>query len=284
MNEVHSMVRSSRPAFLLLSVLSVRESMLSSGDSWMLIPTEETLTAMRALQVHNFTVPISKRKSFLSVSCLSLYNASSNMVTGICGRSIGVPICPSLHKPRDLRPGQAPRQLSAPFPRVTCSANPFFVTFHSLQRDHVESGSHLWYHAFLGLKVQWLRNDIPENFLLSCYPETLFTESDDGSESDSDPVKSGEESIVTPIHESPSLVTDKEVLVHEWVQQKSHRSREHFVPSNILPRTPQGDRTRRLCWENVRAIPQWHLESKRGRLYANLESKGEVNKEDIFMF
>jgi hypothetical protein len=36
--------------------------------TWTLAPTEETLAAMDALQTHNFTDPVSERKSFLTVS------------------------------------------------------------------------------------------------------------------------------------------------------------------------------------------------------------------------
>ncbi|KAF8205538.1 hypothetical protein K438DRAFT_1963977 [Mycena galopus ATCC 62051] len=51
------------------SILHVRKSMgpLPNGTvTWTLVPTEETLVAMDALQAHNFTDPISERRSFLT--------------------------------------------------------------------------------------------------------------------------------------------------------------------------------------------------------------------------
>src|ERR1700761_3362609 len=52
--------------------LEVRKSMVTpfptGKGSWTLIPTEETLLAMDALQKHNIYAPIYARKSFLAVS------------------------------------------------------------------------------------------------------------------------------------------------------------------------------------------------------------------------
>ncbi|KAJ7853867.1 hypothetical protein B0H13DRAFT_1197666 [Mycena leptocephala] len=50
------------------SILHIRKSMDLSASTgcWTLAPTEETLAAMNSLQTHNFTVPVSERKSFLT--------------------------------------------------------------------------------------------------------------------------------------------------------------------------------------------------------------------------
>jgi hypothetical protein len=49
-------------------------SLLNRAGGWTLIPTEETLAAMEALQDHNITAPVSQRKSFLTVSYIVLFN------------------------------------------------------------------------------------------------------------------------------------------------------------------------------------------------------------------
>ncbi|KAJ7240304.1 hypothetical protein B0H12DRAFT_1326455, partial [Mycena haematopus] len=85
------------------SILHIRKSMgpsPSGGSRWTLVPTEETLMAMRALQVHNFTVPVSERRSFLTEFSAPEY------------QYIFVP----LHSDVDffvLQPGGAPRRFSA---------------------------------------------------------------------------------------------------------------------------------------------------------------------------
>ncbi|KAJ7666222.1 hypothetical protein DFH06DRAFT_269893 [Mycena polygramma] len=143
----------------------------STGCGWTLVPTEETLAAMDALQVHN---PISERKSFLTEFSARKYEY------------IFVP----LYTEVDffvLEPGHAPQRFSAPytdFPLVTSSANPFFVTFYSrpkILRIH-EPASNTWHRHFGDIKIHWSPFPLPKDFLRSCYPATLVTLSEDDSE------------------------------------------------------------------------------------------------------
>ncbi|KAJ7906051.1 hypothetical protein B0H13DRAFT_2333921 [Mycena leptocephala] len=101
------------------SILHTRKSM-GGIRTWTLAPTEETLATMNALQTHNFTEPLSERKSFLTEFSAPEYEY------------IFVP----LYTEDDffvLEPGRVPQRFSFPytnFPRVTSSANPFFVAFY----------------------------------------------------------------------------------------------------------------------------------------------------------
>ncbi|KAJ7240838.1 hypothetical protein B0H12DRAFT_1326356 [Mycena haematopus] len=228
----------------------------SGGSRWTLVPTEETLIAMRALQTHNFTVPVSERKSFLTVSHISLIDPLTRRLT--MPQEFSAPeyqyIFVPLHTDIDffiLQPGEAPRRFSAPyadFPLVSSSANPFFVTFDSrpkIRRSHV-SGSETWHDVYGDLTMHWYNGVIPEDFLLSCYPETLITESDDESNPDALLVglesRSGSDETVVPTpmsEEGPSPVPHKEAFVYDWVQR-------HAIPSNRPPPTPRGDQTRDL--------------------------------------
>ncbi|KAF8139467.1 hypothetical protein K438DRAFT_1879774 [Mycena galopus ATCC 62051] len=250
MNAVYSMVGR---IFLavpppLATVCSVRKSMVASDLSWTLVPTEETLTAMHALQVHNFRVPSSERKSFLTEFSAAEYEY------------IFIPL-----EPLDfyiLQPGQAPRRFGAPytdFPLVRSSVNPFFVAFYSrtkIRRYHV---SETWQQAFGSVKVHWRSGDLPEDFLLSCGlddgPEGFL--GDQELESDS------EETVATPLDEGPSAIPDKETFVCNWVRQDASHPHERVL-RNVPPPTPPLDRTRKYH-ETIRAVPRWRLESKRGQ-------------------
>ena len=46
----------------------VRPSIRALRDNWMLVPTEETLTAMLQMQQYNTTCPIDQRRHYLQVS------------------------------------------------------------------------------------------------------------------------------------------------------------------------------------------------------------------------
>ncbi|KAJ6470074.1 hypothetical protein C8R47DRAFT_937563, partial [Mycena vitilis] len=101
------------------SRIETRESMNSCADNWALAPTEETLVAMEELQDYNCLVPVSERKSFLTEFAAAEYEY------------IFVPLCTDIDF-FIMEPGKSPQRFNAPytnFPRVTSSANPFFVTF-----------------------------------------------------------------------------------------------------------------------------------------------------------
>ncbi|KAJ7224294.1 hypothetical protein GGX14DRAFT_694057, partial [Mycena pura] len=181
------------------SMIHIRKSMEvpfpSGTGGWTLVPTEDTLLAMQSLQERNYTVPVSERESFLTVFSAPEYEY------------IFVP----LYTDVDffiLLPRQAPQRFSTPytdFPRVTSSANPFFVAFESrrkIQRFHV-TASKSWHRLFRGLTLHWSGSALPEEFLQSYHPECLISESGDGSEPDMpliDPESKsgGDETIMTP--------------------------------------------------------------------------------------
>ncbi|KAJ6588842.1 hypothetical protein B0H19DRAFT_1101418 [Mycena capillaripes] len=252
------------------SILHIRKSMEtpfpSGAGSWTLVPTEETLAAMDSLQVHNFTSPVSERKSFLTEFAADEYEY------------IFVP----LYTDVDfflLQPGQAPRRFAAPytnFPRVTSSANPFFVTFYSrlkIQPFHA-STSQGWHHLYRNLRVQWRASPLPEEFLTSCYPETLISESDHGSQPEAQPdsqeSKSGsDETVATPAdEEGPSPVLDKDIFVHHWVREDASQPHERVV----LGILPPDNRSRKLK-EYARLDPRWRKETKRGKELSERLSK-----------
>ncbi|KAF8205574.1 hypothetical protein K438DRAFT_1756942 [Mycena galopus ATCC 62051] len=255
------------------NILHIRKSMevpFSGGvGSWTLVPTEETLVAMNALQVHNFTVPVSKRKSFLTEFSATEYEY------------IFVPLNTGVDF-FILLPGEAPRRFSTPytdFPRVTSTASPFFVTFESRLKMSRSLMPHstTWQDVFGNLTLHWTTGVIPEEFFVVSYPESLATvvDPDDGSEPDAlldgPESKSGsDETIMTPTdEEGPSPVPHKDAFVHEWVERDAKRRRKDPVPSNPppppAPRTAlRRDVTRRLP-KTVRAAPQWREESQRGK-------------------
>ncbi|KAF8205537.1 hypothetical protein K438DRAFT_1756912 [Mycena galopus ATCC 62051] len=261
------------------SVLHMRKSMgpLSRGSSrWTLVPTEQTLVAMDALQAHNFTDPISERRSFLTEFSAVEYEY------------IFVPLRTDVDF-FILQPGKAPRRFSAPyaeFPRVTSSANPFFVAFDALPkiRPHHVSGSETWHRVFRALTVHWFPGVIPEEFFLVPHPKSLVSvvdsddgddlsmvDSDDRSDPDNDPESKfgNDETIVTPTdEEGPSAVPHKDAFVHEWVERDAKRRPKDPVPSNPPsppPRTAlQRDVTRKLL-QTFRAAPRWRKDSHRGK-------------------
>ncbi|KAJ7240313.1 hypothetical protein B0H12DRAFT_1134868 [Mycena haematopus] len=114
------------------SILHIRKSMgpsPSGGSRWTLVPTEETLVAMSELQEFSATeyeytfVPLRTNVDFFI-----------------------------------LQPGEAPRRFSSPytdFPRVTSSANPFFVAFDARPkiRAFIVSRSERWHRIFGALTM-----------------------------------------------------------------------------------------------------------------------------------
>ncbi|KAJ7666245.1 hypothetical protein DFH06DRAFT_1295353 [Mycena polygramma] len=228
------------------SFLEVRKSMeseapLRSGTGWTLVPTEETLAAMDALQVHNFPVLVSERKSFFDEFSATTYEY------------IFVP----LYTEVDffiLEAGRPPQRFSAPyadFLRVTSTTNPFFVAFYSRRKVLRQNTllSETWHRVFGDLKLCWVDSVLPEEFLLSCYPATLDTLSDHDSESETE-LRPGElESkfgsdamVVTFADESASCVYDKEEFVLQWVQRNARILHKHFA---LLPPAPPAHRGRK---------------------------------------
>ncbi|KAJ7666238.1 hypothetical protein DFH06DRAFT_1470406 [Mycena polygramma] len=240
------------------SIIKFRKSMANfpTGCGWTLVPTEETLAAMDALQVHNFTVPISERKSFLTEFPAKEYEY------------IFVPLRTEVDF-FILEPGCAPQRFSAPyidFPLVTSTANPFFVTFYSrpkIQRFQAPP-SETWYRLFCAIKIQWSPFPLPEDFLLS-HPPTFATLIGQGSEPelhhDGPEWKSGsDETAVTPADEVP----DKDVYICKWVQQTS-QLHEPIKPPPLSP-TPRSHRRRNQ--QKTIPYPRWQTESKRGKAFS----------------
>ncbi|KAF7371019.1 hypothetical protein MSAN_00736100 [Mycena sanguinolenta] len=238
------------------SILEIRSSMqvpFADGGNWALVPTEETLVAMRALQVHNTTVPISERKSFLTEFAAPEYEY------------IFVPLRTNVTF-FIMRPGRDAQQFSAPyadFPRVTSSANPFFATFDSRLKIPQSLFSETWNMVFGRLTMHWYPGVIPKEFFHPpCYPETLISESEDESEPDTPPVDP--ETIVTPIEEGSWPVPGKKTRVCEWVRKDAKRPRMDTTLCSPPPPTPQKDRKKKF-YDTVRAGPRWPVESKRGK-------------------
>jgi hypothetical protein len=162
-----------------------------------------------------------------------------------------------------LEPGRAPQQFSFPytdFPRVTCSANPFFVTFYS--RYTVDpfdaSPSKTWRRLWGDLIMQWSPFPLPEDFLLSCYPDTLISETAD------DEPEYREETVV--MEEGPSPFPDKDAFVYEWVRRDASQPHERLVLSSPAPRplARPKDHTGRRKNSEASPSPRWPIESKRG--------------------
>ncbi|KAJ6470056.1 hypothetical protein C8R47DRAFT_1325349 [Mycena vitilis] len=164
------------------SILRIRKSMETpfadgKGD-WTLAPTEETLRAMQLLQKHNFTVPVTERKSFLAEFAAQEYEY------------IFVPINTELDF-LVLETGRAPQRFSAPYidlPRVKSSANPFFVTFYSRMKIRMTNPfvTDAVSRALGDLTIYWLGGfPLPKEFLKICYPSTRITLSDDDLDSES---------------------------------------------------------------------------------------------------
>ncbi|KAJ7185583.1 isoprenoid synthase domain-containing protein [Mycena filopes] len=225
------------------SILHIHKSMTTLiRGRWALAPTEDTLAAMESLQRHNYTVPISERRSFLDVE----FPAGEY-------EYIFVP----LNTDADffvLEPGRAPRRFSAPydnFPHVTSSANPFFVMFSSRLRmaSSDVSNSDEWHRLFSEVTLEWFSDDPPEDFLLSSYPESLVSDAE--SETQVDSKSGGHETVVTPMDEDSSSVPDKEAFVDDWLRDDIGQPQENLVWSGtpspwpfaplpaLLTRSPQ---------------------------------------------
>ncbi|KAJ7754436.1 hypothetical protein B0H16DRAFT_744266 [Mycena metata] len=244
-----------------LSILHIQKSMetLPPG-SWTLVPTEETLAAMQSLQKHNYTVPISERKSFLTELSALEYEY------------MFIPLSTDVEF-FILDPERAPRRFSPPynnFPRVMSSANPFFVTFYSrfMIRPFHASNSQEWHRLWRRLTMEWVGYDLPEDFLLSCYPDSLVSESAAGSGHHADSKFGGDETVLTPIDEGPSFVPDKGAFVHEWLRRDCDNGaiHERLILSTpwLWPPAPREEQARPLK-EAIQLYPCWHRETERGR-------------------
>ncbi|KAJ7601214.1 hypothetical protein C8J56DRAFT_1157430 [Mycena floridula] len=250
------------------SIIHIRKSMheLLSGD-WTLVPTEETLASMLSLQRSNVSCPISERKSFLTEFPAPEYEY------------IFVP----LHTDVDffiLQSGCAPQRFSAPyldFPRVTSSANPFFVLYSSMLtiRRNNPLFPDSWHRLFSRIILQWRPFPLPQDFLLSCYScypddfrsETAY-ESEPDSHSGGDESKSGtDETMVKPVEENPLPMPDKEELIYQWVQHDvDPRLHQQLSKVNTTPWPPAPcvERSRALK-DAIRFYPCWLRETERGR-------------------
>ncbi|KAJ7601215.1 hypothetical protein C8J56DRAFT_912480 [Mycena floridula] len=246
------------------SILHIRRSLqkLPKGE-WTLVPTEATLSAMLSLQKNNAASPISDRQSLFNVFSAPEYEY------------IFVPLWTDvdffIHQS-----GHAPQRFTAPyfnFPLVTSSVNPFFATFHAMSKIYppAVSSSKTWCRMFNDLTYQWRPFPLPEEFLLSCYPDDFRSESayesDTEAHSGGAESKSGsEETVIIPVEEGPSPVPGKEALVYQWVQHDAdprlHRRLKQVTPTPWPP-APR-DEPARPIKDAIRFYPCWHLESKRG--------------------
>ncbi|KAJ7747263.1 hypothetical protein B0H16DRAFT_1462095 [Mycena metata] len=200
--------------------------------------------------IYNDTVPLSQRKSFL---------------TEISGEYeyIFVPLDTDVDLFL-LQPGQDSRRLASPyddFPRVTSSTNPFFVLFYCRSCRSSAPTSKAWKRLCGSVTSQWRAFPIPAKFLMSCYPESLVSESDDESEPHAQSKSGSEETVVTPMHEGPSTVPGKEAFVSAWVRNDAGQPRESLVldvPS-CWPYAPDHEPVRSLR-EAVKLYSCWHRE------------------------
>ncbi|KAJ7575081.1 hypothetical protein C8J56DRAFT_458928 [Mycena floridula] len=242
---------------------------LVSGDwgDWTLVPMEQTLSAMASLQDFNTSCPISERKSFLTEFSAPEYEY------------IFVPLSSDAEF-FVLQPESAPQRFTSPyldFPRVTSSANPFFVTFSASLRISQNNPlfSETWRRSFGAMVLQWRPFPLPQDFLLSCYScypddfrsETAY-ESEPDSHSGGDESKSGtDETMVKPVEENPLPMPDKEELVYRWVQHDADprlHQRLGKVNTTPWPPAPCVERSRALK-DAIRFYPCWHRETERGR-------------------
>ncbi|KAJ7651467.1 hypothetical protein DFH06DRAFT_544080 [Mycena polygramma] len=244
------------------------------GRGWTLAPTEETLEAMRKLQHHNCTVPVSERKSALTEFDAAEYEY------------ILVPLCADVEF-FILEAGQAPRRFSAPytgFPRVTSSVNPVFVTFYSRQRItrfHIPD-SERWHLLFNALKLPWLASFLPKEFFLCRYPATLVTLTGHGSEPElhhggpeSEP--GSDETAATPADEGPSfaLVPDKVEFVRDWLLHDASQPHERLVlTSPVWSRLEPAPPTHHRKPARFGPLhPRWQTESERGKAFCKRLAK-----------
>ncbi|KAF7371021.1 hypothetical protein MSAN_00736300 [Mycena sanguinolenta] len=258
------------------SILHIRRSMQipfpnGSIGSWALVPTEETLVAMQALQRHNIFVPIPERRSFLTEFSAAEYEY------------IFVP----LHTDVDFyisRPGQEEQRFSAPytdFPRITSSANPFFVTFDSRLKIGPSLFSENWNMVFGRLTIHWHCGVIPDEFFVpTCYPETFYSLSADeenATEPDAEqvfvepePRPMSDEVVVDGLPVDPEgmpRVRRQAERVRKWVQSEAERVRTGVAPSNPPRRIVARADQRKKFYETVRGGPQWRGKSKRGKAH-----------------
>ncbi|KAJ7185578.1 hypothetical protein C8R46DRAFT_1061043 [Mycena filopes] len=256
------------------SILHIRKSMVAlSRGSWALAPTEETLAAMESLQRHNYTVPISERRSFLDE-----FSAAEH-------EYIFVPFNTDVDF-FVLEPGQTPRRFIAPydnFPRVTSSANPFFVMFHSQMkiRSCHASTSPRWHRLFRQITLEWFSDELPDDFLLSSYPESLVSDAESETQVDS---KSGShDTVVTPMDEDSSSVPDKEAFVDGWLRDDIGQPQENLVWSGTpspWPSAPRDEQPRPIE-DAIRLYPCWHRETKLGRKYTKRLFQNPPRRKDI---
>ncbi|KAK7005776.1 hypothetical protein R3P38DRAFT_3214722 [Favolaschia claudopus] len=224
--------------------------------TWTLVPTEETLVAMLDLHRQNCNVPVSERTSLFTEFSASQFEY------------IFVPLTTQLDF--FIRVSGKPQKYTAPyndFPRVISSANPFFVAFDS--RPSIKKYRHFpseeWRRVFVHLSILWHPSPLPDDFIYSCYPPTLYSVSDHDA-SDGGSNCASEETAMSPVCEGPFLNPDKEAFVCKWVQEERQQPCDRVIPGDLVPPAYWEERTRSVP-EACRKRAQWRVESKRGFQY-----------------
>ncbi|KAJ7598415.1 hypothetical protein C8J56DRAFT_914015 [Mycena floridula] len=258
------------------SIVQVRKSMLNLPHGrWALVPTEETMSAMLVMQKHNILSPVSQRKSFLTEFSDPTYEY------------LFIPLRTDIDF-FVIEAGRAPQRYPAPyhdFPRIKSSANPFFVMLAASAQSQVDicnapGISKAWRSSYLQLTIHWLRPNLPQAFVLSCFPEDLV--SDIGDEPDSDSLRTPtetnpqEERHVKRKASSPRLddlspPADKGLLISNWVQ---HDADPTLLSPPIVefesPWPPSAPVEKpRPVLEVVFHEPSWYTDSDQGKIYVD---------------
>ncbi|KAJ7598420.1 hypothetical protein C8J56DRAFT_166235 [Mycena floridula] len=253
-----------------LSILRIRPSMTELR--WILVPTEETLSAMVKMQSNNFSCPIAQRNSFLAEFSAPEYEY------------IFVPLDSDVDF-FVIESGRPPHRYSSPyldFPRIRVAANPFFVMLaassHITQLRRDVRLSVAWQSLYFQLTTPWIRSNLPQDFVLSCFPEDLV--SDNGDESDSDslltpPSQNGpqQEPIAQPSFKLAELNpwVDKELLISNWIQHDAdpnQLSPPSAVCNSPWPPSAPIEQPRPVA-EAVFCDPSWYTDSDQGKIYAD---------------
>ncbi|KAJ7592160.1 hypothetical protein C8J56DRAFT_1162594 [Mycena floridula] len=196
-------------------------------QGWTLIPTIETLTAMRALVGHNSRCPLTERKSFLS--------------------EFSAPEYEYMFLPMDIQEEIIVdgRCFSPPyqgFPRIRCSANPFFVAYQCegqiiLSDSAVCSKAYLT--AYFLVSSDW-HGGYPKSFVGE--PESSDSDSDEETQwSDS-----SEDSVPAPALPPPSRTpVTKQSRIANWVKSNAdpelHEPAMEPLKSPLKARKPRPD-------------------------------------------
>ncbi|KAJ7584243.1 hypothetical protein C8J56DRAFT_1167039 [Mycena floridula] len=164
--------------------------------------------------------------------------------------------------------GRAPQRYSSPytnFPRITSSANPFFVMLAVSSQINIS------------LTIHWIRSNLPQKFILSCFPEDLV--SDNGDESDSDGLltplnpetdEQGRKPASSESHRLDDLSppADKELLISNWVRHDADPKRlSPPVTEFHSPWPPSAPKEKpRPAIDAVYCEPSWFTDSEQGKI------------------